>query len=84
MSTVKSDGRTASYYKLPDYATELHHLISHKKMTAAVGEIFRACYRCGESSHSDELRDVRKMIAYGLQEEERILRERGEYVPSAK
>ena len=56
-----SDGSTASYYELPDGAAELQDLISHKNMNAQVGEIFRAAYRYGESSHSNELRDAKKI-----------------------
>lgn len=59
-----SDGSTASYYELPDGAAELQDLISHKNMNAQVGEIFRAAYRYGESSHSDELRDAKKIRFY--------------------
>lgn len=51
---ITSDGSTAIYYELPDYATELQHLISHKNMNAQIGEVFRTCYRYGEASHSDE------------------------------
>ena len=43
MSKIKSDGSTASYYELPEGATELQHLISHRDMNAQIGEIFRAC-----------------------------------------
>jgi type IV secretory pathway VirB4 component len=59
-----SDGSTASYYELPEYATELQHLISHKNMNAQIGEIFRASYRYGEASHSDQLRDAKKIKFY--------------------
>jgi len=59
-----SDGSTASYYELPEGAKELQDLISHKNMNAQVGEIFRAAYRYGESSHSDELRDAKKIRFY--------------------
>ena len=40
------------------------HLISHKDMNAQMGEIFRAAYRYGESSHSDMLRDAKKIRFY--------------------
>ena len=50
-----SDGSTASYYELPDGAAD---------MNAQIGEIFRAAYRYGESSHSDELRDAKKIKFY--------------------
>ena len=62
--TNKSDGSTASYYQLPEHATELQHLISHKDMNAQIGEIFRSCYRYGEASHSDKLRDAKKIKFY--------------------
>ena len=60
----RSDGSTASYYQLPGGADELQHLISHKNMNAQIGEIFRSCYRYGESSHSDQLRDAKKIKFY--------------------
>jgi len=59
-----SDGSTASYYVLPTSCTELQHLISHKDMNAQIGEIFRSCYRYGESSHSSKLRDAKKIKFY--------------------
>jgi len=71
---VASDGSTASYYELPEYATELQHLISHKNMNGQVAEIFRTCYRFGESSHSDELREAKKMQFYANAEIERLER----------
>jgi len=59
-----SDGSTASYYELPGRCTQLQHLISHKDMNAQIGEIFRSCYRYGESSHSTKLRDAKKIKFY--------------------
>ena len=63
-SVGTSDGSTASYYELPDGAAELQDLISYKNMNAQIGEVFRACYRMGEASHSDELRDAKKIKFY--------------------
>ena len=60
----RSDGSTASYYQIPGGADELQHLISYKNMNAQIGEIFRSCYRYGESSHSDQLRDAKKIKFY--------------------
>ena len=59
-----SDGSTASYYELPAGATQLQDLISHRNMNAQLGEIFRACYRYGLASHSDQLRDAKKIKFY--------------------
>ena len=59
-----SDGSTASYYELPEGAKELQDLISFKDMNAQIGEIFRATYRYGQSSHSDKLRDAKKIRFY--------------------
>ncbi len=64
VSEGTSDGSTASYYELPDGAAELQDLISHKDMNSQIGEIFRACYRMGEASHSNELRDAKKIKFY--------------------
>ena len=59
-----SDGSTASYYELPAEATELQDLISFKDMNAQMGEIFRGTYRYGQASHSDLLRDAKKIKFY--------------------
>lgn len=68
----KSDGSTAKYYELPEGATELQHLISHKNMNAQIGEIMRACYRYGEVSHSEMIRDAKKIQFYANAEVERL------------
>jgi hypothetical protein len=67
-----SDGSSASYYELPEGATELQHLISYRNMNSQVGEIFRACYRYGLASHSDQLRDARKILFYAQAEVDRL------------
>lgn len=69
---VKSDGSTASYYELPEGATELQDLISYKDMNAQMGEIFRAAYRYGEVEHSEMLRDAKKIRFYINAEIERL------------
>lgn len=69
---TKSDGSTADYYKLPEGATELQDLISHRDLNAQIGEIFRACYRYGIASHSDKLRDAKKILFYAQSEVKRL------------
>jgi hypothetical protein len=69
---MKSDGSTASYYELPEGATELQHLISYRGMNAQIGEIFRACYRYGLVDHSPMKRDIKKIIFYAQAELERL------------
>ena len=59
-----SDGSSADYYELPAGASQLQDLISHRNMNAQLGEIFRACYRYGMASHSDQLRDAKKIKFY--------------------
>jgi hypothetical protein len=59
-----SDGSTASYYELPSNAEELQDLISYRDMNAQIGEVFRSCYRYGIASHSDKLRDAKKIKFY--------------------
>jgi len=71
-SPSTSDGSTASYYELPTAAVQLQDLISAKNMNAQIGEIFRSCYRYGEVSHSDMLRDAKKMKFYAEAEIKRL------------
>lgn len=68
----KSDGSTAGYYDLPEGATQLQHLISHRNMNAQIGEIFRSCWRYGLVEHSDMLRDAKKMRFYAQAEIDRL------------
>jgi len=72
MSKITSDGTTASYYQLPEGCSELQDLISYRNMNAQDGEIFRAIYRKGRASHSDELRDARKVLFYAQAEVKRL------------
>lgn len=72
MTTEKSDGTTASYYELPEGCTELQDLIGYRNLNAQDGEIFRAIYRKGRASHSDELRDARKVLFYAAAEVKRL------------
>tara|TARA_B100000131_G_C17823215_1_gene494572 strand:- start:302 stop:544 length:243 start_codon:yes stop_codon:yes gene_type:complete len=72
----KSDGSTAKYYELPDYAKEVQDLISYKNMNGQIAEIFRTCYRYGFASHSDQLRDAKKIVFYANAEVDRLERER--------
>ena len=68
----KSDGSTASYYELPKGCTELQDLISYRNLNAQDGEMFRALYRKGRASHSDELRDAKKVLFYATAEVKRL------------
>ena len=72
MTKEHSNGATASYYELPAGSAQLQDLISHRDMNAQVGEIFRACYSYGLVSHSDKLRDARKILFYAQAEVERL------------
>lgn len=58
---VVSTGGSTSYYELPEHATELRHLISHKGMSKSRGDIFKACYRLGEKDGSTTIYDLNKM-----------------------
>jgi len=75
-SESKSDGSTAAYYELPSHAKELQDLISYKNMNAQDGEIFRTVYRKGRASHSDQLRDAKKVQYYANAEVIRLERGR--------
>ena len=56
-----SDGGSTLYYTIPEHASELRHLISHKGMSKARGDIFKACYRLGEKKGVDAQYDLNKM-----------------------
>lgn len=58
---IASDGLSTAYYKLPEHANELRHLISYKSMSKSRGDIFKACYRLGEKDGTDVLYDLNKM-----------------------
>jgi hypothetical protein len=67
-------GSTPSQYGFPAHATELQDLIEHRGMNFAMGNIFKACYRDGTCSHSDAIRDMRKIIWFAGRELARLLR----------
>lgn len=61
-------GSTPSQYAFPIGANELQDLIEHRDMNFAIGNIFKACYRLGNCSHSDKLRDLRKILWFAQRE----------------
>ncbi|KYB45460.1 hypothetical protein AB664_07750 [Brucella anthropi] len=63
-SAIKSDGGSTSYYELPEGASELNDLIEHKRMSFALGNIFKACYRFGEKDAASRLYDLNKIIFF--------------------
>jgi hypothetical protein len=67
-------GSTPSQYGFPAHATELQDLIEHRGMNFAMGNIFKACYRDGTCSHSDAIRDMRKILWFAGRELARLLR----------
>jgi len=71
---ITSDGSTASYYELPEGAKEIQDLISFKNMNGQMAEIGRGWYRYGQCSHSDELREINKIIFYAKAEKARLLK----------
>ena len=72
MKDGKPGGSTSSQYGLPKGSTDLQDLIEHRSMNFALGNIFKACYRRGTCSHSDELRDMRKIIWFAERELKRL------------
>ena len=63
-----SDGSSAHYYELPEWACELMDLIRYKNMNGSQAEIFRATYRGDSASHSDQKRQAKKILAYAIDE----------------
>jgi hypothetical protein len=72
MTNELPGGSTPSQYGLPPNATELQDLIEHRGMNFAVGNIFKAAYRLGRCSHSDQARDLRKIIWFAERELARV------------
>ena len=60
----QNDGGSASYYELPEGATELKHLIHYKGMSHPVGEAFCSLYRLDNCPHSDRKRNLKKVLYY--------------------
>jgi len=65
-------GSTPSQYGIPEGATDLQDLIEHRQMNFALGNIFKACYRRGTCPHSDDLRDMRKVLWFAQREIDRL------------
>ena len=71
-SKTKSDGSSTDYYALPAEATDLLDLIEHKKMSFALGNIFKACYRLGEKHGTDLTYDLNKIIFFAERMKQQI------------
>jgi hypothetical protein len=56
-----NDGGSTDYYKVPQNAIDLQDLIEYKNMNWNIANIFKACYRLGECTHSDTTRDLNKI-----------------------
>lgn len=72
MSREASDGSKAGYYDLPEGAKQLGDLIAYRNLNHADGEMFCAIYRKGRASHSDALRDAKKVLFYAQSEVRRL------------
>lgn len=64
--SIRGDGGSTSYYKLPDNATELGDLIWHKNMNHSIGEAFCALYRLEDNG--ERKRNLKKVQYYIEQE----------------
>jgi len=58
----RGDGGATHYYELPQGATELQHIIKHKKMEHGIGEAFCALYRLNDNG--ERLRNLKKALFY--------------------
>ena len=75
---IASTGSSTDYYVIPEWCTELRHLIQHKNMNFDVGNIFKAAYRLGEKEGIDHEYDLMKIIFFAQSELERVRREKKE------
>jgi hypothetical protein len=69
-----NDGGSAEYYELPEGATELQDLIEYKRMNFAVGNMFKACYRLSDETHSNTEREINKILWFAKRELSRVRR----------
>ena len=53
-------------------STELQQIISDLDLNSQTGEMLRSLYRKGRASHSDALRDAKKVLFYAQAEVERL------------
>lgn len=67
----RSDGSTADYYVLPEGATQLQDLISHRNMNYQIGSIFGLCYDYSKSGSCD-LEKAKEMYELASREVERL------------
>ena len=67
-----NNGGNTDYYAIPAGATMLQDIIEHRNMNFAVGNIFKACYRLGEKSGQDVIRDLNKIIWFAERKKARI------------
>ena len=65
-------GSTPSQYGIPAETTDLQDLIEHRKMSFALGNIFKACYRFGyKNENLYELNKMKWFVERLIAEEER-------------
>jgi hypothetical protein len=69
---VSTGGHNPAQYDLPEGATGIQDLIEYRNMNFAIGNIFKACYRLGHCDHSDQVRDLEKIIWFAMRELNRI------------
>jgi hypothetical protein len=67
-------GSNPKQYGLPEGSKDLQDLIEYRNMNFALGNIFKACYRFGTCDHSDELREINKILWFAEREKERLTR----------
>ena len=72
MSDALNNGGSTDYYQLPAGASELQDLIEYRGMNFALGNIFKAAYRLGQAPHSDQIREVNKIIWFAERERARL------------
>lgn len=69
---VKDTGGTTDYYQLPTSATQVQDLIEFRNMNFSQGNILKAIYRLGNCPHSEEERELNKIIWFAQRELDRI------------
>lgn len=68
----RNNGGKTDYYDLPKKSKSIQDLIEDRKMNWNIANIFKACYRIGNQDHSDELRDINKIIWFAKRQKKLI------------
>ena len=72
LTPTTNNGGDTDYYLVPPTTKTLQDLIEFKNMNFSLGNIFKAVYRLNDNHHSDQVRELNKIIWFANRELNRI------------